>query len=108
MIPVIRTLRSCKDHLTVIEQQPDPPRNVTKASDIFPIHGDYEMGQQIIPTNKSLPQFFSLDKRKKERKKGRKKERKKEKKKERKEKKEKKKERKKEREKKGRKKERKK
>ena len=57
----MRTLRPSKDHHTGIDQQPGPPPNVTKASDILLIPGDDEMVQHIRPTNKSGPQdIFAL------------------------------------------------
>ena len=60
-IPIIRTMRSSKDHLTVIEQQLAQSPNVIKDSYILPIPGDDDMGQQIIPINKSVPQhIFAL------------------------------------------------
>ena len=59
--PIIRTLRPIKDHQTAIEQQSDPLSNVTKASDIFLTHGDYDIVQHIIPINKSvLQEIFAI------------------------------------------------
>ena len=49
-----------KDNHTVINQQPGPSPNLTKASDIFLIPGDEEMVQHIIPINKSGPQEIFL------------------------------------------------
>ena len=60
-IPIISNMRSSKDHLTVIEQQLAQSPNVIKDSYILPIPGDDDMGQQIIPINKSVPQhIFAL------------------------------------------------
>ena len=53
MIPIIRTPRPSKDYQVVIEQQPDPSKNVTKSSDILLTPGDDYMVQHIIPINKS-------------------------------------------------------
>ena len=52
----MRTLRPSKDHHTGIDQQPGPPPNVTKASDILLIPGDDDMVQHIRLINKSGPQ----------------------------------------------------
>ena len=52
----IRIMRPIKDQHIVIEQQPDPSPNVTKASDIFLTPGDEDMVQHISPINKSGPQ----------------------------------------------------
>ena len=49
-------MRPIKDQHIVIEQQPDPSPNVTKASDIFLTPGDEDMVQHISPINKSGPQ----------------------------------------------------
>ena len=49
-------LSQSKDHHLVIEQQPAPSPNATKASDIFLIHVDDEMFQHINHINKSGPQ----------------------------------------------------
>ena len=57
----IRTLVPINDNQTSIKQQTDLSPNVTKASDIFLMPGDDDMGQQIILINKSGPQdMFSL------------------------------------------------
>ena len=57
----MRTLRPSKDHHTGIDQQPGPPPNVTKASDIFLIPGDDDIFQHISPIIKSGPQdIFAL------------------------------------------------
>ena len=50
--PIIRTLSPSKDNQTVTEQQPAPPPDVTKASEILPMPRDDEMGQHNIPINK--------------------------------------------------------
>ena len=57
----IRTLVPINDNQTSIKQQTDLSPNVTKASDIFLMPGGDDMGQQIIPINKSGPRdMFSL------------------------------------------------
>ena len=48
----IRMLRPSKDHQIVIEQQPDPSPNATKASENFLTPGDDDMVQHISPINK--------------------------------------------------------
>ena len=53
IIPSIKTRSTSNDDHTVFKQQPDPAKNVTKASGIWLIHGDYEMVQHIIPINKT-------------------------------------------------------
>ena len=61
IILIIRMLRPIKDHQIVIEQQTDPPPNVSKASDILLISGDADMVQNIISINKSgLQEIFDL------------------------------------------------
>ena len=53
--------RAIKDHQTVVDQQPDPETNVTKASDSWLIPEDCEMVQRIRPINKlRLKDIFSL------------------------------------------------
>ena len=61
IILIIRTLRTINSRQEVIKQQTAPSPNVTKASDIFLMPGGDDMGQQIIPINKSGPRdMFSL------------------------------------------------
>ena len=48
--------RAIKDHQTVVDQQPDPETNVTKASENFLIPGDYDMVQHVRILKKSVPQ----------------------------------------------------
>ena len=54
-------MRPIKDHQTVIDKQPDPSPNVTKASENFLIPRDDEMVQHISPINKLVPHdIFAL------------------------------------------------
>ena len=54
-------MRPIKDHQTVIDKQPDPSPNVTKASEKFLIPRDDEMVQHISPIHKLVPHdIFAL------------------------------------------------
>ena len=64
IIPIIRTLRPSKDQQTLIQKKPDLSRTVMKASGIFTMPGDDEIGQHIIPINKTVPQDVFIPRRK--------------------------------------------
>ena len=50
-----------KDHQIVSKEKPAPSPNVMNAVDIFLLHGYDDMGQHIIPINKSgLQDIFAL------------------------------------------------
>ena len=53
-------LRPSKDHQSVVDQQPYPEKNVTKASDIWLITGDDDMVKCIRLINKSGTQDIFL------------------------------------------------
>ena len=58
----IRIMRLSKDNRIVIEQQPYPSTNLTKASDIFLTPVNDDMVQHTSPINKSiLQEIFTLD-----------------------------------------------
>ena len=64
IIPIIRNRRPSKDQQTLIQKKPDLSRTLMKASGIFPMPGDDEIDQHIIPINKTVPQDIFIPRRK--------------------------------------------